>query len=67
LLPNPAIETDGFTDENDDGVIATLDDNERVLTTTFTSSARVTSPVARSGRDIFFRFHRRSGRIGGYD
>jgi hypothetical protein len=39
------IETDGLTDENDDGVIATLDDNERVLTTTFTSSARVTSPV----------------------
>mgnify|MGYP006114202257 CR=1 FL=1 len=39
------IETDGFTDENDDGVIATLDGNERVLTTTVTSSARVTSPV----------------------
>jgi hypothetical protein len=39
------METDGFTDENDDGVIATLDDNERVLTTTFTSSAHVTSPV----------------------
>ena len=39
------METDGFTDENDDGVIATHDDSERMLTTTFTSSTRTTSPV----------------------
>jgi hypothetical protein len=39
------IATDGFTDENDDGTIAKLDDKERVLTTTFTSSTHVTSPV----------------------
>jgi hypothetical protein len=39
------METDGFTDENDDGVIATHDDSERMLTTTSTSYTRTTSPV----------------------
>jgi hypothetical protein len=39
------IETDGFTDENEDSVIATIDEKDKVLTTTYTSSTRVTSPV----------------------
>jgi hypothetical protein len=39
------IETDGFTDENEDSVIATIDEKDKVLTTTYTSFTRVTSPV----------------------